>query len=315
MLNALTIASRKSALALWQSEHIKALLQEEYSLSIDILKTQTKGDKILDTPLALIGGKGLFTKEIEEILQRGEAQLAVHSLKDMPTSRAEGLVLAAVSAREDVRDAFLSETYASLDALPQNAVVGTTSLRRAMQLKIYRSDLQIVSLRGNVQTRLGKLKNKEFDAIILAYAGVKRLELLDAVAFVVPIDTTIMTPAMGQGALGIEARDEDEIKRTLSILNDDITFRQTHIERSFVHTLNGGCQAPIGVYCYAKEGQYFLDAIVGVSDGSAHIKRSICVDLDEWESIGIALAKEMIGEGALELIEKTKELTHANGAG
>jgi hydroxymethylbilane synthase len=305
----INIASRKSILALWQSEYIKKQLQKLHpSLQIDIIKSSTKGDVILDTPLALIGGKGLFTKEIEDLMLDNRAQIAVHSLKDMPTTRYDGLVLAAISKREDPKDAFLSCKYKDLDDLPQNATIGTTSLRRGMQLKIYRPDLIIHSLRGNVQSRISKLKNNDFDAIILAYAGVKRLNLLQEVKYISTIPTDILIPAMGQGALGIEARDEEGLLRLLEPINDKDTYIHTHIERSFVHTLNGGCQAPIGVYAYNKYDKIYIDAIVGIIDGSDYIKDTMIIQKDEYQNAGVLFANTFIKKGALELIKKSEAL-------
>lgn len=305
----LTIASRRSALAIWQSEYIKEQLLSYYpSLEINIKTAQTKGDRILDTPLALIGGKGLFTKEIEDILLDDRAQIAVHSLKDMPTESVDGLTLACVSKREDPRDAFVSEKYTSLDDLPSGSIVGTTSLRRGMQLKIYRKDLIIKSLRGNVQTRLDKLKKGEFDAIILAYAGIKRLGLLKAIKNISAISAKILIPSMGQGALGIESINDNALIDFIKPLNDDLTYKQTYIERAFVHTLNGGCQAPIGVYAYAKNDKVYVDSIVGVMDGSSFIKESIEAKEEDYKTIGIDLANKMIKKGALDMINVSKDM-------
>ena len=208
----LIIATRKSKLALWQSEHIKARLEKAFpDMEVVLSEMSTKGDKILDTPLAKIGGKGLFTKELEDAMLEGRAHIAVHSLKDVPMEFPKGLVLGAITAREDVRDCLLSEKYEGIDALPEGAVVGTTSLRRRMQILALRPDLEIKNLRGNVNTRIRKLKDGEYDAIILATAGLNRLGLQSEVKYATPIEVTQMIPAMGQAALGIEAIDDPKI--------------------------------------------------------------------------------------------------------
>jgi len=309
----LTIVSRKSILAIWQSNYVKKILIDNYpSLKVDIITSETKGDKILDTPLALIGGKGLFTKEIEDILLEGKAHIAVHSLKDMPTQSVDGLTLACVSKREDPRDTFLSNKYMSLDDLPLNSVVGTTSLRRGMQLRMHRKDLIIKSLRGNVQTRLKKLENGEFDAIILAQAGVNRLDLHNSVKYISPISAKILIPSMGQGALGIESINDKKLIEFLKPLNDATTYMQTYIERSFVHTLNGGCQAPIGVYSYFENDKLLVDSVVGIMDGSSFIKESMQIDIDNYKNAGLLLANNMIKKNALEMIEVSKKMLEAS---
>ena len=302
----LVIATRGSQLALWQSNHIKKRL-EELGHSVELKIFKTKGDKILDTPLALIGGKGLFTKELEEAMLRGEAHLAVHSLKDVPTELPNGLVLAAITKREAVNDTFLSERYASIEDLPANAVVGTTSLRRRMQLLHMRPDLQIKDLRGNVDTRIKKLKNGEYDAIILAYAGLKRLGFLDSVKYVQKIDETIMIPAMGQAALGIEAR--EDIAPIVKSLNDKNTFIETTIERDFVHRLQGGCQVPIGVLARVLEnGDIIVRAVVGLPDGSELLKDKIIDSVANYQELGKELAESMIENGAKELLERAEKM-------
>uniref|UniRef100_UPI002630C727 hydroxymethylbilane synthase n=1 Tax=uncultured Campylobacter sp. TaxID=218934 RepID=UPI002630C727 len=259
----LKIATRKSVLAMWQSEHIRDKILSRYpELAVELTGMKTKGDVILDTPLAKIGGKGLFTKELEDSMLSGETHIAVHSLKDVPVVFPEGLVLAAICSREDVRDAMLSEKYAKFEDLPGGACVGTTSLRRKMQLLAMRPDLEIISLRGNVQTRLRKLKEGEFDAIILAMAGVNRLNLRSEVAHIVPFELDQMVPAMGQGALGIEARDEKQILEQIDFLNDENTVIETTIERDFVSVLEGGCQVPIGISARLQGDEISVDAIV-----------------------------------------------------
>ena len=302
----LVIATRGSKLALWQSNHIKARL-EELGHEVQLQVFKTKGDKILDTPLALIGGKGLFTKELEDAMLRGDAQLAVHSLKDVPTELPEGLVLGAITKREVTNDAFLSEKYASIEDLPANAVVGTTSLRRRMQLLHYRPDLVIKDLRGNVDTRINKLKNGEFDAIILAYAGLKRLGLLESVRYVQKIDENLLIPAMGQAALGIECVPEvlDIVRR----LEDEKARTETTIERDFVEALEGGCQVPIGVRAQVLDnGDIVTKAVVGLPDGSELLKDKIFGTKANYQELGKELATSMIENGAKELLKRAEEM-------
>ncbi|WP_296918945.1 hydroxymethylbilane synthase, partial [uncultured Megasphaera sp.] len=255
MKRKLTIGTRKSALALWQAEYIKKALEGyDPELTVTLEHIVTKGDKILDVPLARIGGKGLFTTELESRLLAGTIDLAVHSLKDLPADLPDGLCLAAVTARSHVHDAFVSNRYAALDALPQGACVGTSSLRRRAQLLARRPDLTVRDLRGNVDTRLKKLDDGEYDAIILAEAGLTRLGLTDRITQLLPTDT--MIPAVGQGALAIETRaDDDDLKQALSFLCDEETTAATTAERTFLAAINGSCQVPVGVYGKAKDGQ------------------------------------------------------------
>ncbi len=303
----LIIATRGSKLALWQSEHIKSLLEHKYpNLSVKLNIMKTKGDKILDTPLAKIGGKGLFTKELEQSMLKGESHLAVHSLKDVPVEFLDGLILACVTAREDRRDCLLSQKYKSLSELPKNSVVGTTSLRRRMQLLTFRPDLSIKNLRGNVNTRISKLKNGEYDAIILATAGLNRLGLQKEVNFATPIDE--MIPAMGQAVLGIECKNEPEILGLLSFLNDEKSYIETKIERDFVRVLQGGCQVPIGISAELKDENIAIKAIVGMPDGSEILKEEITCKRYEFENIGENLAHKMIENGAKEILQKAHEM-------
>ncbi|WP_345973361.1 hydroxymethylbilane synthase [Sulfurimonas diazotrophicus] len=306
----LVIATRGSKLALWQSEHIKAVLEEQNpGLEVSLKIVVTSGDKILDVPLAKIGGKGLFLKEIEETMLKGEAQLAVHSLKDVPTQMPDGLLLAAITEREDDRDAMLSEKYASVDALPEGAVVGTSSLRRRMQILSLRPDLTIKDLRGNVDTRIRKLKEGDYDAIILASAGINRLGLLDSVEYVYPIALGDMVPAMGQGALGIEAVDDPEVLEIARGLEDTNTRIETTIERDFVDTLQGGCQVPIGVNATVLEnGQVLTQAIVGLPDGTEVLAESVEVPKDAVDNLGRKMAETFIEQGARELLARAEEM-------
>lgn len=303
------IATRKSILALWQSEHIKARIEAQHKgVKVVLEGMKTKGDVILDTPLAKIGGKGLFTKELEDSMLKGETDIAVHSLKDVPVVFPEGLRLAAICSREDTRDAMISEKFAKFSDLPHGAKVGTTSLRRKMQLLIMRPDLEIISLRGNVQTRLRKLKEGEFDAIILAMAGINRLNIKAEVAHIYTFGFDEMIPAMGQGALGVEARDEKQILDEISFLNDENAVIETTIERDFVSVLEGGCQVPIGISARLKGDEISIDAIVGLPDGSEYIKDSLKTGKDKFQSIGKELAHKFIEKGARELLKRAEEM-------
>ena len=305
------IATRKSILALWQSEHIKARIEAQHKgVKVVLEGMKTKGDVILDTPLAKIGGNGLFTKELEDSMLKGETDIAVHSLKDVPVVFPEGLKLAAICSREDTRDAMISEKFAKFSDLPHGAKVGTTSLRRKMQLLIMRPDLEIISLRGNVQTRLRKLKEGEFDAIILAMAGINRLNLKAEVAHIYTFGFDEMIPAMGQGALGVEARDEKQILDEISFLNDENAVIETTIERDFVSVLEGGCQVPIGISARLKGDEIYIDAIVGLPDGSEYIKDSLKTNKDKFQSIGKELAHKFIEKGARELLRRAEEMAN-----
>ncbi len=305
----LIIATRGSKLALWQSNHIKDLLEKAHKgLEVELKVMKTKGDKILDTPLAKIGGKGLFTKELEEAMLRGEAHIAVHSLKDVPTEFPKGLILSAITKREDVRDAMLSQKYPSLDELPQGAVVGTTSLRRRMQILQFRPDLEIKNLRGNVDTRIKKLKDGEYDAIILATAGVKRLGLTDSVNYFSPISVSVMIPAMGQAALGIESIDDEEVKEIVSVLHDEDAYIETKIERDFVEILQGGCQVPIGVNAKLQDDSITARAIVGLPDGSEVIREKVVTAKTDYGMVGKELADMMIEAGAVKLLKRAEEM-------
>ena len=298
------IASRNSALALWQTYHIRDLL-EARGHSVEIITMKTKGDVILDTPLAKIGGKGLFTKELENAMLDGRADIAVHSLKDVPTTFPDGLKLACVCSREDINDAMLSMNFKSFDELPNGARVGTTSLRRRMQLLALRPDLEIISLRGNVNSRIAKLKDGEFDAIILAMAGINRLDLSKEVKYVSVLNTIA---AMGQGALGIEAVDRADILEAIEFLNDEKSVIETTIERAFVHKLNGGCQAPIGVSARLDGDKIFVRAILGTPDGKEILKDERVFNKAEYKEAGEILADEFINQGAKELLAKAEQI-------
>ena len=305
----ITIATRGSKLALWQSEHIKAVLEENNpGLEVELKIIITSGDKIIDTPLAKIGGKGLFLKEIEEAMLRGEAQIAVHSLKDVPTVMPDGLVLAAITEREDVRDAMLSEKYTDIEDLPKGATVGTSSLRRRMHLARIRPDLIIKDLRGNVDTRIRKLKEGQFDAIILAAAGISRLELLDAVEHIYPISLMEMIPAMGQGALGIQCVDDPEVIKIAEQLEDEYSRIETTIERDFVDSLDGGCQVPIGVNAFVQDnGDVVIRSLLGLPNGHEVMGETKIIRKEDYENAGRQMAQRLIDKGAKELLARAEE--------
>ena len=305
----LIIATRGSKLALWQSEYIKQRLQSIHKgLSVELKIMKTKGDKIIDTPLAKIGGKGLFTKELEDAMLKGEAHIAVHSLKDVPTEFPKGLKLGVITKREDVRDALLSEKYASIEELPQGAVVGTTSLRRRMQILCQRDDLIIKNLRGNINTRIQKLKKGVYDAIILASAGINRLCLDGDVKYFTPIDTQIMIPAMGQAALGIEIVDNEEILKIVMPLQDEDALIETTVERDFVQALDGGCQVPIGVNAKLLGDKIEVRCAVGLPNGKELIKQKISGKKEQFKTLGKELADMMIKKGAKEVLKRAEEI-------
>ena len=306
----LVIATRRSKLALWQSEFVKSELQKHYpDMEIVLQEFMTKGDKILDVPLAKIGGKGLFTKELEVAMLEGNAHLAVHSLKDVPTQFEDGLQLTAVTKRYDPRDALLSNKYTSISELPSGAVIGTTSLRRRMALKLLRPDIELKDLRGNINTRIAKLNAGEYDAIILAATGVQKLGIQNEVKYFTPISTDEMIPSMGQATLGIETRTDPKIIELLSVLNDNDAEIESTIERSFVHTLEGGCQVPIGVKATIIDDKSVrVQAIVGMPDGSESISEDITADINNYENVGKILAQTFIDQGAKELLEQAEKV-------
>lgn len=294
----LRIATRKSPLALWQAEHVKSrLLALNPELNVELVTFTTQGDKILDTPLAKIGGKGLFVKELEVAMLAGDADIAVHSMKDVPMEFPEGLELGIILERENPRDAFVSNTYKSLEELPQGAIVGTSSLRRQCQLQRLRPDLVIRSLRGNVQTRLGKLDAGEYDAIILASAGLIRLEMESRIAQY--IEPEVSLPAGGQGAVGIELRSGDE--ETLALLKPlqhDITAARVLAERAMNRRLEGGCQVPIACYALEKDGELWLRGLVGSIDGQEMLTAEYRAPVADAEALGIKAAEDLLSQGA-----------------
>src|ERR1700730_4225145 len=296
----LRIGSRGSQLALWQANHISALLRAR-GHEIDIEIIHTTGDKITDVPLAMVGtkgglGKGIFTKEIEEALAAGRVDLAVHSLKDLPTEISPGFEIAAITERQDPRDAFCSRHYARFQDLPQGARVGTSSLRRQAQLKAVRPDLDIHPLRGNVDTRLRKLEQGEYDAIILASAGLKRLGKTELVKQIIPAD--IMCPAAGQGALGLEIREGDVATgQHLEFLNNPAARAATTCERALLHRLCGGCQGPIGAFAEMRNGKLHLESIVADPDGTKILRESRAGSIDSPEELGSLVAEALLRRG------------------
>lgn len=304
MTNTVRIATRQSPLALWQAEFVKArLLQLNPDLNVELVKMVTKGDKILDTPLAKVGGKGLFVKELETGMLNGEADIAVHSMKDVPVEFPDGLMLAVICEREDPRDAFVSNHIDSIDALPQGAVVGTSSLRRQCQIRAWRPDLQIRDLRGNVNTRLSKLDNGDYDALILASAGLIRLGFQDRIKH--PIDSTLCLPAIGQGAVGIECRVNDE--RILSLiepLNHSETATCVKAERAMNHRLEGGCQVPIAGFAQLDNWNLTMRGLVGRPDGSEIIQGEVQGHADQAEQLGTQLADDLLSRGAKEILQE-----------
>lgn len=295
----LRIATRSSALALWQAEFIKAELERLHNnVTVELVKIKTLGDKILDVPLAKVGGKGLFVKELEEAMLDGRADLAVHSMKDVPMAFPEGLGLVAICERDDPTDAFVSNHFSSLDDLPQNAVVGTSSLRRESQLRANRPDLQIRMLRGNVNTRLAKLDAGNYDAIILASAGLKRLGFEARIRNCMP--DTLSLPAVGQGALGIECRlDDQELRAMLEPLNHTDSADRVKAERALNTRLNGGCQVPIAAYALLEDNDMlWLRGLVGAVDGSLIFRAEGRVHRSEGERLGRELAEDLLAQGA-----------------
>ncbi|MGL2538130.1 hydroxymethylbilane synthase [Helicobacter pylori] len=301
----LVIGSRGSELALWQANHIKERLKKECSMESEIQIVKTKGDKILDTPLNKIGGKGLFTKELEELLLKGEIDLAVHSLKDVPVVFEKGLDLACITKRADVRDTFLSVKFPDLMSLPKGAKVGTTSLRRSMQLKLKRQDLDTESLRGNVQTRLKKLECGEFDAIILAEAGLCRLEIQGA-KYRKAFSVKEMIPSMGQGALGVEMLKNHKHFITLQKLNDEESAFCCRLEREFIKGLNGGCQIPIGVHASLVGDRVKIQAVLGLPNGKEVIAKERQGDKTKALDLVQELLEAFLQSGAKEILEKAQ---------
>jgi len=302
----IVIATRASELALWQANYIKEKIENNFNIKVELNKIVSKGDKILNKPLALVGGKGHFTKELEDAMLAGRAHMAVHSLKDVPTFIPKGLKLSAFTKREDQSDIFLSYKYKSLDELPKNAVVGTTSLRRRMQLLLKRPDLKVKDLRGNVNTRLKKLKEGEFDAIILAYIGLKRLDLLKDIPNTQKLD---FIPPMGQAALAIEIVEGNNLLDEISeFLNDDFTYKCTIAERNFIKKIGAGCSAPVAVNATIKDNKIKMVAMIGYADGSKVLKEKLVDDIKNFEKIGYNLADIFIEKEALTILAEAERL-------
>lgn len=303
----LRIATRRSPLAMWQAEHVQSRLLELYpDLTVELVTFKTQGDIILDTPLSKIGGKGLFVKELEVAMLAGDADIAVHSMKDVPMEFPEGLELGIILERENPRDAFVSNHYKTLQDLPQGAVVGTSSLRRQCQLQSLRPDLVIRSLRGNVQTRLGKLDAGEFDAIILASAGLLRLEMESRIAQY--LEPEVSLPAGGQGAVGIELRTNDkEALALLQPLQHDVTTARVMAERAMNKHLQGGCQVPIACYAIENEGELWLRGLVGSVDGKQMLTTEYRGPSEEAEALGIRAAEDLIRQGADKILAEVYE--------
>lgn len=298
----LIIGTRQSLLAMWQSNYIAGRLREEYpGCEVTLKKIVTKGDRILDVPLAKIGGKGLFTKEIEQELLDGTIDLAVHSLKDMPTVLPKGLCLTAITERANSGDAFVSNKYNSIEELPEGSVLGTSSLRRRAQLLARRPDLKIVDLRGNVDTRLKKLDEGQMDAIILAAAGLTRLGHADRIKEIIP--QSYCLPAVGQGALAIECRtDNFKVRQMLDFLNDTATKQATDAERAFLGLLEGGCQVPIGVHAEVNEGRIAMEAVIASLDGSTVLRDTAEGNAADAVTLGRTLGQKMLDNGGREIL-------------
>lgn len=296
------IATRHSPLAMWQANFVKAeLLKFHPELIVELLPMKTKGDIILDTPLAKVGGKGLFVKELEVAMLEERADIAVHSMKDVPVDFPDGLGLSTICEREDPRDAFVSNNFSSLDELPQGAIVGTCSLRRQCQISELRPDIIIKELRGNVNTRLRKLDDGEYDAIILAAAGLIRLQMQERIASY--IEPEVSLPAVGQGAVGIECRlNDQQTIELLKPLEHHKTRQRVTAERAMNLALQGGCQVPIGSYSIFKDGQLFLRGLVGSVDGKQIIRKEIIGHPDTAEQMGLTLAQQLLDCGAKQIL-------------
>lgn len=292
------IATRKSPLALWQANYVRdALIKFDNTIKVELVEMTTKGDKILDTSLAKIGGKGLFVKELEQGLMSGEVDIAVHSMKDVPVALPDGLQLPVICQRGDARDAFVANAYSTFDALPSGARVGTSSLRRQCQLRAIRPDLEVLDVRGNVNTRLQKLDDGLYDAVILAVAGLRRLGLEGRIGGIIDVDMSL--PAVGQGAVGIECRvDDARVNRLIAPLNDVSTSICVRAERALNERLEGGCQVPIAGYAVIRENSLWLRGLVGRPDGSEIIRGERSGGRQEAESIGMLLADDLLERGA-----------------
>ena len=295
------IGTRKSKLALWQANYVKEAIENRYGIEVELVKITTTGDKILDSPLAKIGGKGLFVKEIEEALLRGDIDLAVHSLKDMPVILPKGLKIGAVTKREDPYDVFISRNGKGLKEIEEGSTVGTSSLRRGVQIKRLRRDLNVKVLRGNVDTRIRKLDEGLYDAIILAMAGVKRMGYLDRVTEVLDY----LIPAVGQGSLAIEIREGDrEIEEIIGFLNDEKSMISALCERAFLRELEGGCQVPMGAHCTVEDGKVRIRGFVSDLEGERFIEGKEEGNREDAEEVGMRLAKYILDRGGKEILDE-----------
>lgn len=303
-MNKIRIATRKSALALWQADYVTAELKKHHpDLEVELVPLTSKGDKILDVPLAKVGGKGLFVKELETALIENEADIAVHSMKDVPMEFPEGLFLPVICEREDPRDAWVSSTYSSLDNLPQNATVGTSSLRRQSQLLALRPDVKVTFLRGNVNTRLAKLDAGEYDAIILAAAGLLRLEMIERIASYISPEQSL--PAAGQGAVGIECRSHDErVIELLKPLHHEPSAQCVLAERAMNRRLEGGCQVPIACYAIHKDNGLWVRGLVADPNGKTVLFDQSSGPIEDGEKMGIELAERLLSAGADKILAK-----------
>jgi hydroxymethylbilane synthase len=300
-LKQIRIGTRASQLALWQANWVKSELEKRYpGMEVSLLKIKTIGDKILDVPLAQVGGKGLFVKEIEEAMLRGDIDIAVHSMKDVPTEFPEGLGLHCITEREDPRDAVISRGVKFAE-LPHGAKIGTSALRRQAQLLKVRPDLEMVIIRGNVETRISKLETEQLDAVILAAAGLKRLGFTDKVAEYLPTDFSI--PAIGQGALGIECRlDNEELKKAIDFFNHPATAHAVRAERALLWRCEGGCQVPIAAFGEVSGSELRLTGFIASVDGKTSVKGSISGPAEECEKLGITLAEQLLKDGGHEIL-------------
>jgi len=302
-MNKLRLATRQSALALWQAEHVQAQLQQLYpELEIELVPLTTRGDEILDQPLAKIGGKGLFLKELQQALLNNRADIAVHSLKDIPVEPTTNLTITSILAREDPRDAFVSNAYVTPYVLPPKAVVGTSSQRRACQLNVRMGEkIDIADLRGNVNTRLQKLDNGDYDAIILAAAGLKRLDLSHRISRYLPIQESL--PAPGQGAIAIECRaDDTAVQQQLAPLHHPVTAACVAAERAFSQQLGGSCQIPLAAYAQMQQGQLHLTGLLGTPDGQQLLRDHITGSIDDAITLGQQLAATFRANGADDIL-------------
>jgi len=303
----LVIGTRGSKLALWQSEYIKGKVEQITGLPVELKIIKTTGDKILDVPLAKVGGKGLFTKELEVELLAGTVDLCVHSMKDVPTELPDGLFIAAMPERVDPRDVLVSGAGYDLKTLPEGAKLGTSSLRRRAQVVHMRPDLEIVDVRGNLDTRMRKAENGELDAVVLASAGITRMGWADRITSYVPV--TQMVPAVGQGAIGIEIREDDEFMRhVMEQVGHPETMECVTAERVVMRMLEGGCQVPIGAYARYEDGALVMDALVGSVDGKRIVREQLCGDAGEPEALGEAMVARLRALGAGEILAEIRDV-------